>query len=481
MAAATSSSQWAKLEEDAFTPMRRRRSFLLAAAFGILLTLVAVSAVALWQKNLQIQENISQLHRTHYEAAAALTDIKSGVYVAGILFRDSLLDPDPSNTPEYVSQFETIQKDTERNLGKLEAFGHDSEQQRALELLRSELKLYWAPAEVALDLTPEERVARRMQLLRQRVRKRQEIFEITGRIETLLASNFTREQRRVARTQEELKTFLGWSTAVVMVLGFAIAAFTIIRLRRLERRSEEASSELRRLSKSLRTAQEEERKSLSRELHDEVGQMLTGLRMELGMIQTATAPLPQDVVSQLNRARGTLEQTLKQVRNRAMLLRPSMLDDLGLGPALSWQAKEFSRLTGITTKVDIDDGLDELPDQHRTCLYRVVQEALTNCARHSRAANVSVVVSRKDDSVTASVTDDGVGFAIDNHGRRGLGLLGMEERVRELHGHFDVTSKPGSGTRITVTIPAGPQSEDEHTHRTGRRPWHRTRGAEASA
>ena len=143
-----------------------------------------------------------------------------------------------------------------------------------------------------------------------------------------------------------------------------------------------------------------------------------------------------------------------------MLVRPSMLDDLGLEPALHWQAKEFSRRCGIPVSVNIEGKLDNLPEALRLCLYRAIQEAMTNCGKHADASQVTVVVKQDETRVTASVQDDGRGFDAFLQ-TPGLGLMGMTERVRALHGRMSVASEPGRGTSSASncrpgSIPARP-------------------------
>jgi signal transduction histidine kinase len=238
---------------------------------------------------------------------------------------------------------------------------------------------------------------------------------------------------------------------MTLLLGLGVALLTLVRMRGLEEQSESAQTELRSLSGQLRTAQEQERKFLSRELHDQVGQMLTGLRMELTAVSRTTTD--RDLLVTLDRAKSTVEQTLGIVRNIAMLLRPSMLDDLGLTPALTWLVREVSRSSSIEIKREIDDRVDQLPDAHRTCLYRVVQEALTNISRHSGARNAELRVSVTSGWVRVLVKDDGRGFEVAAQKKRGLGLVGMEERVRELGGNLHVTSIPGRGTLVEIRLP----------------------------
>jgi signal transduction histidine kinase len=128
-----------------------------------------------------------------------------------------------------------------------------------------------------------------------------------------------------------------------------------------------------------------------------------------------------------------------------------MLDDLGLVSALKWQAKEVARRTGMKVRVDAEDVSDDLPDVYRTCIYRVVQEALHNATRHSKAAHVCVTVRREPSGVSVEIQDDGAGFHSGQE--KGMGILGMEERVRHLGGEFHVQSEPGRGTSVSVRLP----------------------------
>ena len=136
-----------------------------------------------------------------------------------------------------------------------------------------------------------------------------------------------------------------------------------------------------------------------------------------------------------------------------MGLRPSILDDLGLIAALEWQSREFSRQSGILVNLKLDGHLNELPDGHRTCLYRIVQEALTNCGRHAEAKHVDVTLHGGVDGIFLKVRDDGKGFDAKHPAKRGLGLVGIEERVRELGGSANILSQPGKGTLLEVEIP----------------------------
>src|SRR5262249_42897620 len=139
------------------------------------------------------------------------------------------------------------------------------------------------------------------------------------------------------------------------------------------------------------------------------------------------------------------------VRNMSLLLRPSMLDDLGLVPALRWQARETSKRTSMDVSVAAEGVSDNLADEYKTCVYRIVQEALHNCSRHSQATAVRVRVQQDAGGLSLSIQDDGKGFDVEQ--TKGLGLLGIEERVARLGGRFRIHSTPGSGTILAAELP----------------------------
>jgi signal transduction histidine kinase len=211
---------------------------------------------------------------------------------------------------------------------------------------------------------------------------------------------------------------------------------------------------LRRLSRSLVQTQEVERRSLSRELHDEVGQTMTALGIEIGNLEKLRAGDPDLFARHIEDAKQLNVKAMRTIRDLAMGLRPSMLDDLGLGPALQWQGREFSRRTGVPAQVQVDGVLENLSDAQRTCIYRVVQEALTNCARHAKAKNVHVLLHAVDGLTTVAVQDDGVGFDASRN-KGGLGLLGIAERINALDGKLTIRSQTNKGTMLRIELPTG--------------------------
>jgi signal transduction histidine kinase len=247
--------------------------------------------------------------------------------------------------------------------------------------------------------------------------------------------------------------------------GLLLVLASMLYIARLERQTRSrylelalSRHELRRLSARLVDAQETERRSISRELHDEIGQSLGALLVDLGRL---SATLPSDrpeVKAQLENMKSVAERTVDAVRNIALLLRPSMLDDLGLVAALEWQGREVSRRSAVEVEVQSESVPDNLPDEHKICIYRLVQEALNNAVRYSGAKNVRVTVERSGNNIMVRVSDDGRGF--DPKRVRGLGILGMEERVKRLSGTLTVDSKPGQGATLVAELPLDDSPEN---------------------
>jgi signal transduction histidine kinase len=210
-----------------------------------------------------------------------------------------------------------------------------------------------------------------------------------------------------------------------------------------------ARGSLRELSAKLVRAQEEERRALSRELHDEAGQSFSAILMEAENLLDMD-PDPS-LRPHLESVRNLAHRGLIETRNMALLLRPSMLDDFGLVPALNWQAKETAKRTGLRVQLSAADLPDNLPEEHKTCIYRIVQEALNNVARHAQASTVQITLQCTPNEIALNVQDDGVGF--DPERVRGLGLLGIKERVHHLGGLFAIDSQAGCGASLKVILP----------------------------
>lgn len=416
----------------------------LLAGFGGLLALMAFAGFGAVRILRQIEQRNEAIRRDFLERSRVLQQIRSDLYLSGTYLRDYLLDPDPLLAERHRASLERTRMSMEEALTKY---------QRFLPGLRVQLDEYWRVLDPVFRWSAQQRAARGYLFLRDQVfPRRTNMLGIANQIAAINEQQLNGGNRQVGELFSQFRTRLGATLAITLSLGFLLAAFSMARILRLERESAIARQELKDLSARLVEAQENERRAISRELHDEVGQALSALLVELGNLSAALVSGSGTALrGHVETIKKLAEDSVGVVRNMALLLRPSMLDDFGLVPALQWQAREVSKRTGMDVNVATDNVSDDLPDEHKTCVYRVVQEALHNCSKHAQASVVRVTVKQASGRILLSVQDNGKGF--EPRHERGLGLLGMEERVSYLGGEFSVESSPGHGTLLHIVLP----------------------------
>ena len=246
---------------------------------------------------------------------------------------------------------------------------------------------------------------------------------------------------------------------VVIVLAFAFSIYSFRRWLELRQeivRRQETEKSLHLLSKQLVEAQEAERRFIAHELHDEIGQALTAIKINLQASKRQPGLALQE--GRLDESIKIVEQTLQQVRNMSLDLRPAMLDDLGLGVALRWYVERVAQRTGFATQILIEPLKTRLPSHLETVCFRLTQEALTNIVRYAQARQVWVELRLQNDVLTLRIRDDGLGFDVKASLERAalgnsLGLLGMQERIHTVGGSLEIDSSPQSGSRITARFP----------------------------
>ncbi len=435
--------------------MRNRTWPVFLVGLGSLLALLFLPGSAALRKSQQVYNSIRQLRESDQRSQARLHELERRIYMNSILVRELLLDSSPVQNSRYAREFQENRGAVERQISELHANAPVVDT-GALRRLEAELQAYWQSVEPVFAWTPEERRQRATYFLREQQRpRRQAILAIADELDTLRGDAYRAQYQQVNLSQIQFQQDIERIVAAAFVIGVLIAIGCIVRIAMLEHRTERqraktelAEEQLRHLTTQLMHAQEEERKTISRELHDEVGQMLTGLRMELGSLEPLRDNPPQ-FAAHLQEAKAIAEQSLRAVRDLAVVLRPSVLD-LGLLPALQWQARHFSKRSGIPVTVTADGEFLELSEEHKTCVYRIVQETLTNCARHAGARKVEVALRETAAALEVRVHDDGRGFDPQSRRQGGLGLIGIEERVRELDGDLHIESAAGKGTTLTV-------------------------------
>jgi len=366
--------------------------------------------------------------------------------------RDYLLEPDVSKADAHKS---SLNKDRSEMEAALEAYAKrlSPSEVDTYGVLTRELKDYWRVLEPALRWDTAERRSRSYAFLRDEVLpRRMAMVAIADQIASLNERQLNADNLQLEALFSQFRIRLTETLIATLGLGLLLAAVSMVRILRLERESEEARRELKELSARLVQVQENERRAISRELHDEVGQSLSALLVGLSNLSAAVPPTAAvEMNIHIAGIRDLAQNCVRVVRNIALLLRPSMLDDLGLVPALEWQAREVSRNYGIRVNVAADGVSDQLSEELKTCIYRIVQEALHNCVRHSGASVVRISVKQDSGGVSVLIQDDGHGFRPEME--RGLGLVGIEERVTHLGGTFRIDSHVGRGTLLAITLP----------------------------
>ena len=288
--------------------------------------------------------------------------------------------------------------------------------------------------------------------------RKTELLRLASTVAELNGQELRSENQALAAQFEKLQTRLGRTIALTLFAGMLLSLAAGYYILRLEQHGRgrylalaKSRQELERLSRRLVDAQEAERRSISRELHDEVGQTLGALLVDIGHLSNLLPAEDRITQEQIGRIKKAAETAVKSIRDIALLLRPPMLDDLGLVPALEWQARETSRRGEMEVEVHAEELKGDLPDEVKVGIYRLVQEALQNAATHAHAKNATVLLKRERNSVVVEIIDDGKGFQPER--TRGMGILGMQERVRQLGGDLAIRSTPGKGTAVHAELP----------------------------
>ena len=405
----------------------------------------------------ELQTENKILRDASVERSRRLTSIRSFVVLSDNYLSDYLLDPDAERAANHRSELENA-------WGRMQALLDDYktttlDEQVSVNQLQQLLRQHRREMLEALAESDGDRYRRSAAFYGERVLPlRTAVLEISTRVEDIDAKQLAATETGIERQFEGLGRRLSLVLNIALGAALLLSAGCLVYILRIERQSRNryrellrARSELEQLSARLVAAHEDERRAISRELHDEVGQTLSAVLVDAANL--ANRIPSDDTVAQryLDNIRTHADASVNSIRDIALLLRPSMLDDLGLIPALEWQAREVSRRGDVKVKVAAKNVPDTLDDPIRTAIYRLTQEALHNVSAHSQAKHATVTVRGLPDSISLRVEDDGAGF--DPARTRGLGLLGMEERVKQLGGRLRVESQPGKGTALQFDLP----------------------------
>lgn len=438
---------------------RQQSRTVLFVGFGGLLAMMMFAGVDGLRLARRMQQRSTAIQHDFLERSRVLNQIRSDFYLSGTYARDYILDPEPSIADRNGVEVRRLKDEIEvRLVGYTRLMRPD--EQVSVEALRRKLQEYWNVLDPALTWSPEQRQEGGFRFLRDEVfPRRTAMVDLADQIQNVNEKQVEEGNARVGELFAEFRTRLSITLAMTVAVGCLLALFAGRRILDLEAETAsqyaevtDARSQLKNLSVRLVRTQEEERRALSRELHDEVGQSLSAISVGLSNLSAATKTgNPERTEEEFASLRTIVEGSVRTVRNLTLLLRPSMLDDLGLIPALEWQGREVSRQSGLHVNISAEAVSDELPEDHKTCVYRVVQEALHNVVKHANATSVWIAARQEPHQLVLSVQDDGRGF--DAQTSRGLGLLGMQERVKDMGGTIQLQSKAGEGTLISIALP----------------------------
>jgi signal transduction histidine kinase len=435
----------------------------LAFGFAVVFALWLLWGYQLVRDVTDIRQRVEEVQEGYALGEQTLLRIRTNVLLGSIYLRDALIDAASSDRGYYRAELERLRTEGEGVLRDYLPRVRDQVERAEWQRLRSELGEYWTSREIAFSNDRRTTLQSAAVLRTRVVPRRESVIQIIDQLGAIQSNARGRERAEVDRLYSEMETRLTTMGAGTLVVALVFAVMVSRHVNRLQRQVErqrlseqQNRHDLERLSARLVDAQEQERRNLARELHDAVGQALTAVKMDIG-IALRSENVPRGRAA-LEDAREIMETTLKGVRDLSQLLHPSTLDDFGLPATLTAHLRSFSRRTNIAAA--LEETLERrLPAAMEVCVYRIVQEALNNVARHSGATQCTVTVHLLDRELRLVIEDNGCGLmsspsaAVTSTRVHGLGLIGMRERAQTLGGSFAVDAAPGGGTRVSVILP----------------------------
>ena len=436
----------------------------LVYGFIVIFGLWFVSTYALVQRVSEAERQSSAITARFTTGEELLFTMRAQVLLSSVYVRDAALDTRPDATSFYREQVRAARADVERAAERYLPAVDSSIEHEHWARFQTELQDYWTSLAPVLTGevigTPTDAYA----FLRREVLPRRDlIVRLSDDLRVLNQDALEQQQADIARLHQALRQRLWWTSGIAVAFALAIALFAARYAGRLEGRIREQHQqerrhkrELQRLSAELVHAQENERRTIGRDLHDEIGQALMTIKLDLGAIERS-GQVSGGAAHALAEARSTTDHAVQSVRDLSQLLHPAMLDQFGLVVTLEAYVRSFSQRTGIQTDLVQDRMEGRVASELEIAVYRVVQEALTNVSKHAQATSCRVYLHRLPYSLLVTVEDDGTGFdrgRLDGTNERpGVGLVGVRERVSRLGGTFRLDTHVGKGTRLTIELP----------------------------
>jgi signal transduction histidine kinase len=444
----------------------------LVAGFAVVFALWFLSGYELVRRLGEVEARVAQTHADFSRNERTLSTVRTNILLGSIYLRDALIDTSGVTRQYYRDELTQIRSEIERLVPAYVLEVQSPLERQHWTELQTALDQYWASLDVVFEDAPRGMTQGTGIMRRVVVPARENVLKIVDTLTALQRLGRQGHDVEVSLLYADVRTRLLAIGSFAIVVGLLVAWFATGHVRRLHREIErqrlaerQNRLDLERLSARLVHVQEEERRSLSRELHDAVGQALTAIKMGMGVAMRSFDP-QSPAKRALEDARAITETTLQNVRDLSQVLHPSMLDDFGLPEAVNGYLRNFSKRTSVRTQLTTERMDERLSSDIEVCVYRIVQEATTNVARHSGATVCTVALERREGMLQLLIEDDGRGIdaakAGSSDARRGLGLIGMRERAQTLSGTFVIENRPEGGTRVRVRLPILEQVRESH-------------------
>jgi signal transduction histidine kinase len=435
----------------------------LAIGFCVTLGLWLYTDYAFTRRIETVQREAADVAARYMRAQELLATVRAQVLLSSVRVRDALLNPTVDELREYREQIEAAHRIVSMALADYEPVMRSNVEGDQIKRLQSEVDQFHSTSmDVVTDAAGRRPAEIREVLNRYIVPRREAALAISEEIQLLNRRAFVQQQTDIAEIHRAAEADSRQSLGMALVVGLGVVLVTSLYATRLEgrlrvqlARDAEMSQALQQTAAKIIGAQEEERRTIARELHDEVGQVLTAIKVEIAVAQReiGSGGAAADTLAEANHIADSALQT---VRNLSQLLHPAALDDLGLAAAIDSALRGLARRQAIRAELHQSGLRDRLPREVELAAYRIVQEAITNIGKHAKATRCDVHLTHLEDRLLIEVEDDGVGFVEDTDRpitARGLGLVSVRERAARLGGTFNILSAPGQGTRVIVSIP----------------------------
>ncbi len=434
-----------------------KRSPTVRLLLGLLVTLLAV-AVFSWYVLVQLnglkQLQADTIDRNRRDSLQLLR-VQNALSSLGLAVHDMVLGEEPYGVIAYKNQFERIRTDLDDAILREAKLSPDTRLPEQQQRLQTSIKQFWQTSDQVFELAASSQEKAALQLAgTQLLAQQASLAALTSR---LLTKNNEAEEQAAAKVaaiysgvERNVYAFL----AAMLVTIVVTSLYVIYSNRRLFEKIETMSRQRRVLAARLIAVQEEVLKSVSRELHDEFGQILTAVGAMLARAERKGLPPDSPFRSELSEVREITQATLEKMRSLSQMLHPAVLDDYGLLKALEWYVGLFQKQTGIQAQVEVVGEPVRITGQPAIHCFRIVQEALNNAAKHSKTKTAEVTTTFNADTLMLKVRDHGIGIVQDQkHKKPGLGLIAMQERAELLGGTLKVRPEPDGGTTVTLSIP----------------------------